>query len=211
MRFADLDLASFYSCSNYQQAVNRLAEHLTLIPEGWHSIYRQCIQSLLSIRCPERDNICFLEPSSEMGVLTIDCFTPRGGEVDRVVLGILRKLSKKSICTCEQCGRRASASKNYVEDRTLCTRCGVPLAMKKEIQNWQKTLKIGKKSISKRYDIIAIRKFSPHVRVLIPEGMVRRLESDNSSMAIEYITLADLEQLGKQLRQVEAYLDQYCL
>ena len=29
-------------------------------------------------------------------------------------------------------------------------------------------------------------------------------------MAIEYITFADLEQLDKQLRQVETYLDQNC-
>ena len=211
MRFADLDLASFQSCSAYQQAVNRLAEHVTLIPEGWHPIYWKCIQSLMAIRCSSRDSIHFDEPSSEFGVLSIDCFNLSGVEVDRVVLGILRKLSKKSICTCEQCGRKAYTSKKYVADRTLCTRCFVPVAMKQEIQHWQKTLRIGKKSTSKRYDIIAIRKFSPHVRVLIPEGMVRRLESDDSSMAIEYITFADLEQLDKQLRQVEAYLDQNCL
>ena len=211
MRFADFDLASFHSCSTYQQAVNRLAEHVTQISEGWHPIFWKCIQSLMAIRCASRDNVRFHEPISELGVLSIDCFNLSGAAVDCAVLGILRKLSKKSTCTCEQCGRKAGASKKYVEDRTLCTRCFVPIAMKKEIQHWQKTLRIGKKSTSKRYDIIAMGKFSPHVRVLIPENMIRRLQSGDSTTEIEYITLADLEYLDKEFRQVEAYLDKYCL
>ncbi len=211
MRFADFDLASFHSCSNYQQSVNRLAVNVTLIPEGWHPIYLKCIQSLMAIRCSSRDNIRFHDPSSELGVLSIDCFNLSGAAEDRAVLGILRKLSKKSTCTCEQCGRKACASKEYAEDRSLCARCFVPKVMKKEIQHWQQRLRVGKRSISNRYDIIAMGKFSPHLRVLIPENMIRRLQSEDSTSAIEYITFADLEQLGKQLKQVEAYLDQNCL
>lgn len=209
MRFANLNLESFHSCSTYQQAVNRLAEHVNLIPEGWHPIFSKCIRSLMAIRCSRRDNLRFHEPSSELGVLSIDCFSLSGADVDRAVLGILRKLSKKSVSTCEQCGRKACASKEYAEDRTLCTRCFVPMAMKKEIQQWQQRLRIGRSSTSKRYDIIAMGKFSPHVRVLIPENMIRRLQSNDFTKAIEYITFADLEHLGKELSQVEVYLNEY--
>lgn len=211
MRFADFDLASLHSPSTYPEAVQRLADDMSLIPKGWHSIFCKCIQSLMAIRCSSRDNIHFHAPSSELGVLSVDCFDPNGAAVDRAVLGILRKLCQKSICTCEQCGRRACATNKYVKHRTLCTRCTVPVAMKTEIQGLQTTLRIGKWSDAKRYDIIPLRKFLPHLQALIPESKVRHLRLDDSLTTIEYITFADLQKLEKQLTQVETYLDQHCL
>lgn len=211
MRFAEFDLASPDTISTYEQAVNRLAEDAVLIPEGWHPIFGKCIQSLMAIRCAILDNIRFQEPRSELGVLSVDCFDQSGAPLDQAVLGILGKLTKKSIFTCEQCGRKACTSKKYGEEKTLCTQCFVPRAMKKEIQHWQKTLRLGKKSTSKRYDIIAMGKFSPHVRTLIPDSIIRCVQSDDSMKTFEYITFADLEHLSQEFMQVEAYLDEYCL
>ncbi len=185
--------------------IAQLEQHAKNIPPGWQKLYAHCIASLRAVNCPKRSRVNIFAPDTSLGMLSIGSAQGCGSDdADRVIHGILHKAHTRSCCTCEICGRRAAGTSARIW-RTLCPRCRLHLEMHSDIKRLLKTL--GPNYNTRRFGpVVPIAQLSLGVRELIPQDIVRSLETQEKSHEAPYVLLQDMKKLQPTLERAGTVL-----
>lgn len=111
------------------------------VPPGWHCLFERTLIKLLRLVDGSEERV------KAIAGLSVCCSSVHMAfdtlpSKDSVVLGILRKSSMASRCTCHQCGRPARLREIGEEGRaTLCVRCAAPVLLREDIWQLQQSLR----------------------------------------------------------------------
>lgn len=169
------------------------------VPTGWHVIFHDAIKALRAVNCEQRDGIEFSEPVFGRGALTVAAYEAAH---DTAVGGILSKLSKRSECTCEHCGRSYSVRYRKLVHITLCARCYVRTSLEQNLP------RLVRKSSYVSAPIIELATLPPNVVLLIPKAKIRSLRLESINESIEYVRHEDLDSLRPAFDAMSRYLDE---
>ncbi|GKT14966.1 hypothetical protein AVHY2522_06510 [Acidovorax sp. SUPP2522] len=102
------------------------------VPPGWQRLWRDTVRQLLAVRTPARErSLGNLLPDFDTD--SLDVTMPFA---DRVMLGIARRCTQRSRCTCRQCGRPGRPRWfNAHEAMVLCPRCAAPELLRRAIDD----------------------------------------------------------------------------
>ncbi|MEC5215022.1 hypothetical protein RCH06_003599 [Polaromonas sp. CG_9.5] len=191
------------TASKFCEQIGQLAAARNQIPAGWQSIFDHALRSLRAVDCPKRDGIELSEIAFGRGSLNIEVYY---APVDKVVRGILNCLSKRTCCTCEVCGRGYGAVCRHSRYRTLCASCYVQTDLANELQRWLSDG--GANSAYRNRPLIEVDSLPINIRLLIPEGRVRRLRLVSDDREITYVTPDTVTAHLKTLAAMKRCLDQ---
>ena len=172
--------------SRFNDQIDLLEAHIGDVPLGWHPIYQHAIRSLRAVDCPKRNGIEFSEPVFGRGSLTVAVYY---AVTDKVASGILYKLSKRSECTCQRCGKTYGVSFRKGIQETLCPKCYVRVSLRDAISQWVRPIPCFADPL------IEFDSLPPNIKLLIPRYKIRTLWLATSNQKIEYVKPADLEKL----------------
>lgn len=169
------------------------------VPTGWHKIFYAAIKALRAVNCAGRDGIEFSEPVFGRGTLTVATYE---ATQDNAVIGILSKLSKRSECTCEHCGRTYSVCYRKQLQITLCARCYVRSSLEHSLH------RLLRRNPYVSAPFIEIEALPPNVVLLIPKQKIKTLRLESIDQNIEYVRHDDLESLRPAFEAMSNYLDE---
>lgn len=184
--------------SRFLDQVAILERQVKDVPTGWHGIFYDAIKALRAVNCAGRDGIEFSEPVFGRGTLTVATFKATH---DTAVSGILSKLSKRSECTCEHCGRTYSVCYRKQLQITLCARCYVRSSLEHSLH------RLLRRNPYISAPLIEIEALPPNVVLLIPKGKIRSLQLESVDKSIDYVRHDDLEGLRPAFEAMSRYLD----
>lgn len=185
--------------SRFSAQVTWLASQIGDVPLGWHPIYRNAMRGLRATACEKRDGIEFSGPISVRGTLTVAVYY---AITDRVASGILFKLSKRSECTCQDCGRAHGVRFRKYNQQTLCNKCHVRASLKEELRNW-----VGCRFAYNDHPVLEFDALPPNIKIQIPKNTIRTLNSESNGEKIDYVTIEELRKLTPRLAAIKRYLD----
>jgi hypothetical protein len=185
--------------SRFAAQVTWLASQIGDVPLGWHPIYRNAMRGLRAIACEKRDGIEFSEPVSVRGALTVAVYY---AITDKVASGILFKLSKRSECTCQDCGRAYGVRFRKYNQQTLCNKCHVRASLKAELSNW-----VGRRFAYNEHPFLEFDALPPNIQLLFPRNKIRTLHLESNGEKIEYVTVEELRKQTPRLEAMKQYLD----
>lgn len=225
LRFADFALED--RPQGFQESLDRLDGMLDHIPRGWQDIYYRCVRTLRGMNCPSRAHVQLSRPTTAYGVLEVRQLTQEGVQegapvtagqsADPVVQGILRKLTARSLCTCERCGRsaswrattvvRAGGEQSFMRSGTFCAHCRMPVELQRELSLWLARMTYDKE-FQREHPVIPLHDLRPCLRALIPPLYVKSLPGPRGVCQIDYLLAQDLLNEKPKWREIKNYLDE---
>ena len=185
--------------SRFKDQIDLLESQIGDVPLGWHPIYRHAIRSLRAVDCPKRNGIEFSEPVFGRGSLTVAVYY---AITDKVASGIFYKLSKRSECTCQRCGRTYGTSFRKGCHETLCTKCYVRVSLSDAISQWVRPVYYYPDPLIE-FDSLPL-----NIKLLIPSYKIKTLWLASSNQKIDYVKPTDLEHQRPKLEAMQRYLDE---
>lgn len=190
-------------CSRFSDQITWLESQIGDVPLGWHPIFRNAIRSLRAVACKNRDGIEFSEPVSMRGALLVAVYY---SVTDKVASGILYKLTNRSECTCQHCGRTYAVRFRKCSEQTLCAKCHVRVSLNDEVRRW----------VGDTYNhlllcsqpLIEFDALPPNIQFLIPRHQVKSLHLESTGSRINYVTPSEMHKLKHRLEAIKRYLDE---
>lgn len=200
--FQELPFANRYA-SKFCDQIQQFASQRRYVPCGWHRIFDRSIHSLKAVDCPQRDGIELSEIAFGQGFMRVATYY---SPTDKVVSGILSCLSKRSACTCQECGRGYGAVYRMSCSQTLCARCHVRADLNTELEHWLQENAV--RRAHKRRPLIEFDSLPLNIRLLIPMGEVKTLRLISDGRKITYVTPEAVIAHVKALTIMKRYLAQ---
>ena len=192
--------------SKFSDQIAQLAAKRDQIPAGWHGIFDHALRTLRAVDCPKRNGIEISEIAFGQGAVHVEVYY---APIDRVVRGILNRLSKRSSCTCEVCGRRYGAVFRNSSRRTLCASCHVRVDLDAELNRWLSESSANR--VYRKRPLIEFDTLPVNIRLMIPEGRVRRLRLVSDDREVTYVTPDTVTAQLKTLAVMKHCLDRSSL
>ena len=129
------------------------------------------------------------------------------GLADPVVSGVLQRLRKQSMQTCERCGRHgARPVEKAWETYRLCARCEVVQQIQVEWKEWITLLSFGDRG-RKQESVVELQSLPATLRTLIPRERIRTLATLDHTVKIHYLTKDDLREYLPMMERVLAHVN----
>lgn len=188
--------------SKFAHQIKQLESQRCNLPLGWHAVFNDAIRMLKAVDCPRRDGIEFSEPAVGRGSLRIQTFY---ATTDKVVRGIINKLTARTECTCELCGRSYGAAYRLSSEQTLCAGCHVKNDLKENVALW---LCDSYKSRSYRdTPVLEFDSLPWTIQQMVPKHKIKKLYLASQKQPILYVTPTDVLSHLNKLKVIKRLLD----
>lgn len=190
------------AASKFAEQIKLLEAQRSDLPVGWHPIFNDAIRMLNAVDCPRRDGIEFSEPAMGRGGLRIQLYF---ATTDKVVRGIINKLTARSECTCELCGRSYGALYRHSSEQTLCARCHVETDLKQNVSLWLDDTYKGR--IYRETPILEFDSLPWTLQQIVSKYKVKKLYLPSQGQPVRYVTPADVLSHAGKMKVIKQFLD----
>jgi len=180
-----------------QKSIAQLNRRIDWVPKGWVHLYHDLVKSLLNLN-DDHGNSVVVGPWVEDTMME---FTSRS--LTPAVAGILRKTTRRSLCTCKNCGQPGKP-RNFGPNTqdVLCARCFAPRELAVQLALWIPRLESA--DFLESESVIVIDDLDLTFLALIPQTQWRWVQYGLDGDSLPYLLAKDLVERLPELKHLHA-------